>query len=307
MSDPALVRLLTSWYQDLVANDEANEPAPIAEVPEPKGDISGLSSIIDTEDLVETLSNQLSAGNYGVVCITGMQGSGKSSLSRSLAHRMHTDKGYTLIYCSGYDVLDAPEKLVAEAGNSKKIFVVIDDASYVFNSVSGRAASKLKQFFGIIRHALGGAQVCLAIITHVSSGIPPILRNSNVWIFSQPTLQEFDTLSKLTGKSEKARENLQKVFNSVTKIQAEATKNRYLTLTFGGKRYAFRWGVKGDPGSGRLMIAVLSGKAHIYHSVEEYCPECEHIGYDVKFNPANYINKKPVGENNAKEEDSAHK
>ena len=305
MPDPTFIRAMTRWYEDMLRQNETeNVPQPHEEESRVRS-IDTLTSIMTTRNLVQILNNQLSAGNYGILCITGMQGSGKSSVARTAAHIMHTELGYKLIYVSGYDVLEAPERLVAEAGESKKIFVVIDDASYVFNSVAGVQANRVKQFFGIIRHALAGAQVCLAVITHVQAGVPPILRNSNAWLFSAPTLQEFDTMGKLTGKNDAAKEAFGAVFNSVTKIQAMAAKSRDLNLTFGKYTYPFKWGTKDDKGDGRLMIAIIAGKAHVYRSQEEYCDECKAIGNSVKFNPANYMGKKTFDTHEHKQEGTA--
>lgn len=295
--DPSFVRAMTRWYEEMIhQNEMANMPQVQQEDENRLRSIDTLTSIMTTKDLVKILGNQLDASNYGILCVTGMQGSGKSSLIRSVSHHMHSELGYKIIYVSGFDVMEMPEKLVEQAGDAKRVFVAIDDASYVFNSVSGVAASRAKQFIGIVRHALQGAQVCLAPITHVTAGIPPILRNSNAFIFSAPTLQEYDTISKLTGKNDAAREALNSVFNSVTKIQAMAAKNPDLTLTFGKHQYSFLWGTKHRKGDGRIMLSVISGKPYVYRSVEEYCNECKHVGYAVKYNQANYMSKKQAAE-----------
>lgn len=63
--------------------------------------------------------------------MTGVQESGKRSSIRPASHHTHTELGFKIIYLSGFEVMEMPEKLVEQAGNAKHVFVVIDDASYV--------------------------------------------------------------------------------------------------------------------------------------------------------------------------------
>lgn len=293
MSSPDLIQALTESYYEMLEKD-ANQDGVISEQEEmdegpiTKG-VESIKEIFNAERIVEKIDKDLNAGEYSIVCLTGAQGSGKSTIARTLAHTFH-QKGFVISYSSGFDVLDAPEKTVALAQNNKNILVIIDDASYIFGSVSGRASSRLKNWFGVIRHSLGGARVALLIITHVQTGIPPILRNSHFWIYSSPNASEYDAITRITGKYKKAREELESIYKSVTDIQNKGLEDTDLVINYKGHRYSFKWGNKTDPGDGRIMMAVINGKPRMYNSVNEFCDVCKAVCFTPTVKASNYTN-----------------
>lgn len=297
MSDPRFVAAFTRWYEDYL--EEYMRPkGEIEQEPQPNnepGDVSGLKLIVDADELFSQISPQLDSSDFFLLMVNGQQGSGKSTVARELAHKAHT-AGYKIVYSSGVDIVESPDKVTREAKGFRKICLVLDDASYAITTVSSRSQNKLKSFFGLIRHALEGAQVLVIVNIHVTTGVPPIFKNSGVWIFSKPTALEYDACLKIGGRNKKSRDALEKMFQSIVSIQAASTKSKDIPLTLYGRNYNFRWGSKDDPGDGRLMLLLLNGEPLVYNSTNTFCEECKHVAFSVKVRAEDYITKRPSEE-----------
>lgn len=296
-SDPSrFIEVLTWDYLNRLQAGVARGEVTVAEAPRDGSMLSRLQFVFNAKKLFKEIKPALDSSEYYLLMINGSQGSGKSTVARSICHTAH-QYGYKLLYSSGFDLITAPSKLKEQAEGAKKVAIVVDDVSYILGATSSRTQSKVKNFFGMIRHALGGAQVLLIFITHVQSALPPILRNSNVWLFTAPTTLEYDTLVRLVGRGKEARESLQKTFERLTEIQSTAKKEKDVTLTFKGQKYNFRWGDRHDKGHGRLMLLVLNGEVMFYNSEDEHCPECQNIAFNVTIRPEDYTTKRPSEEN----------
>jgi hypothetical protein len=301
MSDPHLISILTNEYLMLAAGDPPTPPdAPIAGDSEP-GDVSGLSIIVDADELFSRIEPQLDSSDFYLLMLNGQQGSGKSTIARELSHHAHT-VGYKTLYSSGFDIIDAPEKFVREAEGADKVCIILDDMSYIMSATSSRTQSKIKSFFALIRHALK-AKIFVIVISHFTTAVPPIFKNSNVWIYSHPTTQEYDGMVKIIGTDKKAKQGLHRMFKSVMDIQAAAQRNHVIPLNLGGRDYSFVWGDKSNSGDGRLMLMLMDGEALVYNSTDTYCDVCKGIGFGVKLNMEDYLSKRPGKEKEGKASD----
>jgi energy-coupling factor transporter ATP-binding protein EcfA2 len=302
MSDPGFISLLTLDYLRIMA-DEYKRPV-YGLQPKTIGSFDDLTSIMDADTLFKLLSPQLDASEFYQIMLSGGPGSGKSTLAREVAHYAHS-AGYEPLYVSGFEITEAPSKLAKGVIGHTKVAIIFDDLSYVMNAISAKAGSKIKNFAMLIRHFLmqanGGTPVniLLIIIAHFNTAVPPVFKNSNLWIFTRPTMLEYDFMLKYVGRKQETKEALERIYNSLSVIQARAGKNKNLMLTFQGTNYPFKWGDKTDPGDGRLMLMILDSKPMIYQSQNVFCDKCKHIGFGVKIDQANYETKNP------KQEDAA--
>jgi len=301
MSSPDFLELLNADYANRLAQAKIFNTTP-EEDAAPRG-VGGLKIIVDANDLFRQITPQLASSEFYLLMVNGQQGSGKSTIARELAHKAH-GLGYDLMYSSGFDIIDAPTKFVdqAKALGSTKICVVLDDLSYVMSATSAKTQSKIKSFFALIRHALQ-AKVFIIVISHFTTAVPPIFKNSNVWIFSKPTTQEYDGMIKIVGRRETQRAKLETMFQSVNRLQEEANKNPEVHFKMDGKPYVFRWGSKEDPGDGRLMLAIFDGEPQIYNSKNVSCPQCVGIGFGVKVRTEDYKSKRPSEEDEEDDKD----
>lgn len=301
MSDPGFINMLTLDYIRLLGHEYKPTRAYGEAEPQKLGDFNDLTSIMDAKALFKLLAPQLDASEFYQIMLNGGPGSGKSTLAREIAHYAH-EQGYEPLYISGFDITEAPSKLAKGVIGHTKVAIILDDLSYIMNAISAKAGSKIKNFAMLIRHYLKQANngievnVLLIVIAHFNTAVPPIFKNSNLWIFSRPTMLEFEHMQKIVGRQQQQKELLEKTYQSVTAIQARAGKNKNLTLTFQGTNYPFKWGDKTDPGDGRLMLMILNGKPGIYQSQNTYCDKCKHIGFGVKVNQADYDTQRPSEE-----------
>lgn len=301
MSDPSIIFLITEDYKHMIQQEaEARRAKGIVQDPQkPQDGIGNLQSIFDAKRLFAEIEPQLESSDFYLLSVSGQQGSGKSTLARELTHFAHL-AGYKPIYSSGFDIMEAPDTFSREAVGFDKVCIILDDLSYVLGAVSGKAQSKSKSFFGLIRHFLTQAnngkpvKVMVIVIAHFTTAIPPMFKNTNVWVFSKPTTLEYDAMIKVVGRNQNSRDQLDKIFNAVMKIQALANKNKDLVLTFQDSKYSFRWGSKEDPGNGRLVMLILNGKPMIYNSHNEYCKICEHVGFGVRVQSQDYQMARPA-------------
>jgi len=307
MSDPGFIHLLTEDYLRLMQTEYER---PVYGEPQETvhGGISTIESIMNADDLFKEIEPQLNSSEFYQLVINGPPGSGKSTLARELAHHAH-GVGYHPIYISGFDITKAPVTIEREVVGHNKVCIVLDDLSYVMNAISAKTGSKIKNFAMLIRHFLkqanGGKEVnvMLIVIAHFNTAVPPVFKNANVWLFSQPTMLEYDTMVKLVGRKQEARDGLEKKFSTITKIQEMAGKNKELMLNILGHKYSFKWGDKTDPGDGRLMLILANSKPQIYNSKDVYCEVCKHIGFGVQIDRANYQMNNPSQDDAAKAEE----
>jgi hypothetical protein len=196
--------------------------------------------------------------------------------------------GYQPIHLSGFDVTRSQDLLRQGLAGKDKACVILDDLSYVMNAVSAKEASKLKSIFTLIRHVLTDAnteqttKVFLIVNAHFSTAVPPVFKNTNVWIFTKPTSLEQEAMSKIIGRNKKRREELETLFRNVSDIQLKAFKRPEIILNLQKERYSYRWGTKTDPGDGRMMLILFEGRPMVYNSHNTFCDICKHVASPVK-------------------------
>ena len=279
MLSPYHLQLITEGYQRNLAYYNALLEPPVIEQKtsnEPKE-----SQIMTAEKLWRSMQPGLKSSQFANLNVNGQQGSGKSTVAREMAHQAEQD-GYKLVYISAHEVEDAPEILARESQGYDKVCVVFDDLSFILSTLGGKASSQAKAYVGLIRHKVK-ARVFMITNVHVVSGIPPIFRNSTYWIFTKPTMQEYDVIARLCGKRQK--DEVDNIHTSLMKLHQCAEKSPKLPqFVYKKHRENFTWNQ-----DGRLMLLVSNGIPLLYKATEEHCVNCEFIGTKVSQDISKFV------------------
>ena len=288
MIEPKTLNMLIDRYNEKLDSAKRKAVADVTFV-EPST-VENIQIIVEANQLWGEMKPQIESDEFFQLMIDGRPGSGKTTIAREIAHLAHTDDYFSL-YESGFDVLDAPASLVQKARESgkNKFCIVLDDISYTLSASSGTMQSKFKSFFTMLRHALKKnpgdvIHILVIVIAHFTTAVPPILKNSGIWIFTKPSTQEYDQMIKIVGRSKKLRGQLEHMFNAIVAIQSEVKPNESFEFNMYGQPFQFTWNV-----DGRLSLILKNGEPMIYHSRNLSCQQCAYIGGNVRVNPANYL------------------
>ena len=139
------------------------------------------------DDYLSSLIDMLKGSNFTQVVITGHQGSGKTTTAYTITRHLipHLNNPAVAKVNALALTLQQIEGIKARF-NSDDLILILDDISYVFGAMGRKESSLLKNLIATIRHVFQG-RVVLIVITHVEKGIPPILRNSNMWVYQSIT------------------------------------------------------------------------------------------------------------------------
>jgi hypothetical protein len=292
MLTPYILDLLTQgYYRNLDYYNSHRLP----QVVEEPSNLPKQSQIMTAERLWKAIQPGLKSSQFANLNVNGQQGSGKSTVAREMAHQAEMD-GYKIVYISAHEVEDAPEILQRESQGFDKVCVVFDDLSFILSTLTGRSSSTAKAYVGLIRHKIK-ARVFMITNVHVVSGIPPIFRNSTYWIFTKPTMQEFDVISRLCGK--RMKEQLENLHTSIMTLHQAAEKSSKLPpFVYKKFRENFVWNK-----DGRLMLLVSNGIPQLYKATEEHCSDCEFIGSRVSQDVTKFMPQKKVPVDETKPEE----
>lgn len=276
---------LNEMYAEVVQSQEQQAPAEDAEAKT----VNKLKLMVEPEELWEEIKPQVDSSEYYLLMINGSQGSGKTTIAKNFAHLAHND-GYYLLYSSAFDLIDAPMAFIDKGKGHDKVCIIIDDVSYALGATSQKSQAKVKNFFSLIRHALK-ARIFVIVITHITTGVPPVFKNSNTWIFSAPTTQENDAMVKIVGRKKQLRDQLQQMFDAVKEIRAAVSQSEVIEFTMYGQPFKFHWDV-----DGRISLIIKNGEATMYHSKKVECNQCRFIGENVQVKERHYQNTEETGE-----------
>lgn len=264
----------------------ANPPLTQAiEEPTAKQGVDGLKLFMDAKALWEEIKPALESAEFFMIVINAMPGSGKTDIARQFACLGHQE-GFVSLYYPAFKALDMPVTVVAQAQGSKRVLIILDDMSYALASIGNKQASKFKNWITQIRHALKTEQVFLIVIGHFTTAVPPVMKNSNIWIFPAPTTQEQDAMIKVVGRSQKNRRLFEIIFNAVRQIQSIAKPHTTLEIQIQGRPRDFTW-----DDDGRLGLLIKNGESLIFHSKQNYCEKCALIGKNNHVDSAFYAHK----------------
>lgn len=118
--------------------------------------------------------------------IIGPPSTGKSELLYALAHLMHTNKTvpYTVKYFTREELLDM-EKTVKGLNHANYI-LGFDDISFLGATSDSQRILKMQKVLSEIRHlTTGDVKVVCFFLFHYGTAVPPFLRQSNMWFYTE--------------------------------------------------------------------------------------------------------------------------
>lgn len=273
--DPKTLMSLTEIYETLELDLTAQIKDSVPETEDP----AALKLVLTAQEFWNEIKIKIESSEWYHIMIDGEPGSGKTTIGREFCHLAHQD-GFKVLYTSSFDLFDAPLEWREKARGARKVCIFIDDMSYTVSATSQKMQSKIKRFMTMLRHALRTSyenpQIFLIVAAHFVTAVPPVLKNTNYWIFPNPKNLEYDTMQKLVGKKPQSRQQLEKVFGLVKEIWEVASPGADVSFNAYGHVHPFFWDV-----DGRLSLLLKSDGALMYHSRTVDCDECEKIGKDV--------------------------
>src|SRR6185312_10906173 len=142
--------------------------------------------------------------------------------------------------------------------------------SYSTGTISSKAAAKFKNFIADMRHefeqVFGTIQILILYISHRYHSVPPMLRNSATWIFASMQPEDRLDAMKLIPNHKEQKDKLEAIYVFLSKVTQDGPKYVNLKFSIGGNDFNFKWGKKGDPGDGRLMMSFHRGELRIFNA-----------------------------------------
>ena len=277
--EPSVINYLEDHYTKILEEYVSPIEAQIIEEDLEEDNDKKAGGFWDAEALWEEMDNTLRSEKFYNLVFVGKPGGGKSTAAREVVHLAMEKGGYELMYILSQDIIKSPlalkEKFKKMVG--KRIAIVIEDASYALMGADAKTQAKVKTFFSTIRHQLEESSVILIFIIHTMQAIPPVLRNTNSWIFAKPTFQERAVMGDLIGKSKNKQQELENTFNFVLTIR-QAQKEAPTQYYSDSRGHEWKHTLDVD---GRMMLMCLEGEAKVYNAKNEFCKKCEFIGLGV--------------------------
>lgn len=257
--------LAKSYFQRLL--DYTNKYEKI--VAQEKSEVA-LENPIDSFITVDQIWNDgyavLQTNEFFAVSIVGPQGSGKSTLaSEFIPYAIEND--FKIIYAIPDDYLNHVNAWLDKCTEDPraKNFLIMEDMSYSNDIQSRKNQAALKNAVARFRHIFKG-QMFVIFITHRLHGTPPMMRNSNTWIFSSMQSADRDDAQEIIGRNKTLRERLEALYTFIARVSIEGARDGIIKFTLKDREHVFRWGRKGDSGDGRLMASYHAGELKVFLS-----------------------------------------
>lgn len=226
-------------------------------------------------DIFQDVIPSVISDEFYAISLIGGQGKGKT-YSANLFATLGAQAGFLVIYGKAEDILDHMVSWVEEVRErikkhgSPKVCFVLDDMSYSTGMISSKKAATFKHFVGDIRHVFedifGKIQIFMIYISHRYHSVPPMLRTSASWVFASMLPEDRADALKLIPKQKEELEKLDRFYSFLYNASTRGPKE--ITLFFedsNGVTYPFKWGMKEDPGNGRLMLIFHAGVMRLFN------------------------------------------
>ncbi|MEM4275137.1 MAG: ATP-binding protein [Candidatus Nitrosocaldaceae archaeon] len=163
-----------------------------------------------TSLISDNIITSLEKYNFFSIYIVGIMGSGKTTLTRYISNEIQPlmlQKKWKINYINvelrddedNENYLSNMLAIAYKDGEHKNVdvhIVVIDDASYFFSSPT-KSTQRSKRDYTLIRHIFEDKKVLVMIVGHLLTAVPPILRASNISLYTTPPISYAQELSKL--------------------------------------------------------------------------------------------------------------
>lgn len=214
-----------------------------------------------------TANHNLDNG-YTLVTLVGKSGTGKTTLTTTWLHRLHTileGRGhrYAIDWFEKMDIARMDDIIKGLEKGINRI-VVVDDATYGDRELEIEEAEQLMAELTYVRHTLQ-ANVIFVLIMHYSKALGPFLRDGDVTFFTSISPVERENLNKLYGKY--ARSIIQSFFKKYGSMVAEGY---YFSNLDDSKSIRNK-----TKAPFKMALVNDFGMMHFVNYPEESCPQCE--------------------------------
>ena len=186
-------------------------------------------------DIVQAITNS----DLISINIIGKQGTGKTTLAKTLAHLVHdmTDIPFA-INVFGKDELINLADTVANLTPTNQI-IIFDDVSFLGSGASKKQLDMIQSVLTTIRHLEGGKDVKIILIKnfHYTKAVSPFLRQNDFTFISSVDPNEVKNLNDLLGA------DYSRTIDSLADLRSEALLKNVFTIKL-GKKYKFTYYAK---------------------------------------------------------------
>jgi len=224
-------------------------------------------SPMPTVDRILTYTNR--TGFCGILCI-GMSGTGKSTLSRFLVHRLHEKKNFAIHWYERDDIQKL-DKIIQSLQKGIDHIVVMDDASFSLEQLKREDITRIAQQLTYVRHDVRG-QVIVIMNIHYSKAISRFFRNVPFAFLTSITQEEAHSFQDVWPHGRWKFKDFawyyqQMMFNSKWIFEVDRWSNKTMTYR------------TDDPF--RLGLAMEGNYIHFFVYLKDGCAVCD-PNFDIK-------------------------
>lgn len=228
-----------------------------------------------TDEIFDDVLPSVETNEFYAISFIGTQGHGKTHSAAGFATRAQA-KGFLVVAAKAADIFPDLKGWINKVKDKlkrhgvPKLCFVYDDMSYSTGTISTRSAAKFKNFIADMRHefetVFGTIELFILYISHRYHSVPPMLRNSPTWIFASMQPEDRLDAMKLIPNHKEQKDKLEAIYVFLSKVTQDGPKYSNLKFTLGDNEFNFKWGKKGEPGDGRLMMSYHRGELRIFNS-----------------------------------------
>ena len=141
--------------------------------------------------LVKTMMGHHKNQDYISVLMCGKSGSGKSTYTQSIIHRIScmSKEQYIVKWFSRADIQHL-DTIIDTLEPGRRVILVFDDVSYVMDFLPSKRKKELAEKLTHIRHDLEGAKVITFMNIHYQKALMPMLRDSDYRVITSMSDQD---------------------------------------------------------------------------------------------------------------------
>jgi hypothetical protein len=146
--------------------------------------------------IVQNILNHNKTMQYTGIVEIGMSGTGKTTLTRSILHKMHVmGENYRVLWFTGADMLNI-DKIIDSCQVGLPHVFVFDDASYTMDEAKKEDVARLANALTTIRHHLKSRAIVIMNI-HYSKATKKFFRNQHFTFLTSITVEELGNYADL--------------------------------------------------------------------------------------------------------------
>lgn len=147
---------------------------------------------------VKQIKDYLDLSRYYQIVISGIAGSGKTTTAYYIASQLadFVNNNAEIIMFSSLSInAQFIQKIESIQSQKEYLVIIFDDTTHALNALKKQEQSLFNNLLARIRHSFN-AKVLLIVITHITGGINPLLRNAHLWIYQSINTEDLNHIYK---------------------------------------------------------------------------------------------------------------